>query len=209
MIRPEVGGCLWSRELGKVWTRCGTAPRTRENPVFHSLVLLGDLKSPREANPWSPLTARDRGRAAPGAGDSHSVPEPLGIALRSQPDAWFPEEARSPLPEEQINALSCLQRICALKTSSQGLPGFGLGSAFTFPSRPLPSVLPHTPNLVILQGFSMQNANFVPALALQVPDLPPMSKPAVTKPHKTKTKHKPNPKTLPEPNSPAQKGTHM
>lgn len=46
----------------------------------------------------------------------------------------------------QINALSCLQRICAFKTPSQGLPGL----VWALLPPPLPSVLPHTPNLVIL-----------------------------------------------------------
>lgn len=84
-----------SRGLGKAWTRCGITPCTQawgEHPVFHSLVLLRDLKAQGKQTLVlpCPLTARERGRSAPGSEDSPSAPEPVGIALRSTACHLFP-----------------------------------------------------------------------------------------------------------------------
>lgn len=106
-----------------------------------------------------------------------------------------------------INALKLPAEDLCVSNSFPGPPGFGLGSASTFPSCPLWSVLTHTPNLVIFPGFSMQNAHPGPAFAGFQCEFP------ISLPHQSQLQNrnqmKPYPQPFPEPKSPDQKGIHM
>lgn len=171
---PEAG-----EGLDKVWDRPIAHRCKGEHPSFHSLVLLGDLKVQGKQTPWS-LHGEGEKQSCSGRWGSHGS-APRAHQHRPEISSLLPLSLRKPGPSPTGEALGAGAARCphrnALKLPAEDLcvsnsfpgpPGFGLGSASTFPSCPLRSVLPHTPNLVIFPGFSMQNAHSGPAFALQV-----------------------------------------
>jgi len=158
---PSVHGPRPRRLCGQEgWGRLGKgvgrplADSAGRAPRYSQFSLARRPQSPREANsgpPPSPLTARERGRPAPGSGGQPQPPTPSDRPeIGSSPPLSLRKPGPSPGGEAvgagaarcpQINALSCLQRICAFKTSSQGLPRVWFGLHFHLPLLP-PSVHP-------------------------------------------------------------------
>lgn len=121
--------------LDKVWDRPLHAGTGRASH-FSQFSLAQRPQSRREANPGPPLSPHCEGERQICSRRWGQPQPPRARRHRPEIGSLPPLSLRKPGPSPggevlgaeapccpQINALSCLQRICAFKTSSQGLPG--------------------------------------------------------------------------------------